>query len=106
MIFFSFILASIFYLSISMHLLLTSLHTFLLWKRRYNNESYRLYGDQDLVSHIKVGRIQWAGHVARLEDPAKQVLESQLYGTRNASRPKLRWGDGVAQDVKRFGINS
>jgi hypothetical protein len=29
------------------------------WRRRYNNELYRLYGDQDLVSHIKVGRIRW-----------------------------------------------
>jgi hypothetical protein len=34
------------------------------WRRKYNNELYRLYGDQDLVSHIKVGRIRWAGHVA------------------------------------------
>jgi hypothetical protein len=62
-----------------------------------------LYGDHDLVSHIKVGQIQWAGHVARLEDsdPAKQVLESQLYGTQKAGRPKLRWADGVAQDAKK-----
>jgi hypothetical protein len=45
------------------------------WRRRYNNELYRLYGDQDLVSHVKVGRIRRAGYVARLEDsdPAKQV---------------------------------
>jgi hypothetical protein len=78
------------------------------WRRRYNNELYRLYGDQDLVSHIKVGWIRWAGHVARLEDsdPAKQVLKSQLYGTRTAGRPKLRWADGVAQDVKKLGINN
>jgi hypothetical protein len=50
------------------------------WRRMYNNELYRLYGDQDLVSHIKVVRIRWAGHVARLEDsdPATQVLEPQL----------------------------
>jgi hypothetical protein len=78
------------------------------WRRRYNNELYRLYGGQDLVSHIKVGRIRWAGHVARLEDsdPAKQVLESQLYGTREACTPKLRWADGVAQDVKKLEINN
>jgi hypothetical protein len=46
--------------------------------------------------------------VARLEDsdPAKQVLESQLYGTREAGRPKLRLADGVAQDVKKLGINN
>jgi hypothetical protein len=75
------------------------------WRRRYNNELYRLYGDQDLVSHIKVGRIRWTGHVARLEDsdPAKQVLESQLYGTWKAGMPKLRWADGVAQDIKKLG---
>jgi hypothetical protein len=46
--------------------------------------------------------------LARLEDPdpAKQVLESQLYGTRKAGRPKLRWAGGVAQDVKKLGINN
>jgi hypothetical protein len=78
------------------------------WRRRYNNELYRLSGDQNLVSHIKVGRIRWVVHVARLQDsnPAKQVLESQLYGTRKAGRPKLRWADGVAQDVKKLGINN
>jgi hypothetical protein len=44
----------------------------------------------------------------RLEDsdPAKQVLEPKLYGTRKAGRPKLRWADGVAQDVKKLGIDN
>jgi hypothetical protein len=34
------------------------------------------------------------------------VLEPQLYGTRKVSRPKLRWADGVAQDVKKLGISN
>jgi hypothetical protein len=44
--------------------------------------------------------------VARLEDsdPAKQVLESQLYGTGKLVRPNY---DGqIAQDVKKLGINN
>jgi hypothetical protein len=27
------------------------------WRRRYNNELYGLYTEQDLVSYIKVGRM-------------------------------------------------
>jgi hypothetical protein len=68
------------------------------WRARYNNELYGLYREQDLVSYIKVGRMWWAGHVSRMEDsdPAKQAMEQQLYGTRRAGGPKLRWVDSVA----------
>jgi hypothetical protein len=77
------------------------------WRAWYNNELYRLYREQDLVSYIKVGQLQWAGHVSRMEDSdsAKQAMEQQLYGTRRAGRPKLRWVDSVAQDARNIGIN-
>jgi hypothetical protein len=78
------------------------------WRARYNNELYGLYREQDLVSYIKVERMRWAGHVSRMEDsdPAKQVMEQQLYGTRRAGRPKLRWVDNVSQDARNMGINN
>jgi hypothetical protein len=37
-------------------------------------------------------------------DPAKQVMELQLYGIRRDGRPKLRWVDSVAQDARNMGI--
>lgn len=54
--------------------------------------------------HIKVRRIRLAGHMTRLEesDPAKLVLESQIYGIQEVGRPKLRWIGWVAQDRMRL----
>jgi hypothetical protein len=77
-------------------------------RARYNNELYGLYREQDLVACIKAGRIQWAGHVGRMEDsdPAKQAMEQQLYGTQRAGRPKLRCVGSVAQNARNMGINS
>jgi hypothetical protein len=34
---------------------------------RYNKELYELYGEPDLVTCIKLKRLQWAGHVQRME---------------------------------------
>jgi hypothetical protein len=39
-------------------------------------------------------------------DPAKQAMEQQLYGTRRAGGPKLRWVDSVAQDARNVRINN
>jgi hypothetical protein len=32
-------------------------------------------------------------------DPAKQAMEQQLYGTRRAGRPKLRWVDSEMLEI-------
>jgi hypothetical protein len=36
------------------------------WRMRYNKELYELYKDVDLLTFIKLKRLQWAGHVQRL----------------------------------------
>jgi hypothetical protein len=50
----------------------------------------------------------WAGHVSRMEDsdPVERAMEQQLYATRRAGSPKLRWADIVAQDARNMGINN
>jgi hypothetical protein len=42
----------------------------------------------------------------REQNAAKQAMQQQLYGTRRASGPKLRWVDSVAQDARNMGINN
>jgi hypothetical protein len=34
-----------------------------IWKSRYNDEVYQLYGETDLVTAIKKTRLRWAGHI-------------------------------------------
>jgi hypothetical protein len=38
-----------------------------IWRIRYNKEIYTLYGDPELSTVIKLRRLQWAGHVQRME---------------------------------------
>jgi hypothetical protein len=75
------------------------------WRIKYNNELYTLYKENDIVTYIKVNRLRWAGHVIRLEEqsPARTVLVAVVEGKRQRGRPKLRWEDGVMDDVRKLG---
>jgi hypothetical protein len=51
-----------------------------------------------LVKMIKIVRLKWLGHIARMEDnalPCKKITFCQPEG-----RPKLRWLDSVLKDLK------
>jgi hypothetical protein len=51
------------------------------WRIRYNFELYRFMGGKDIVRFIKAQRIQWLGHVERVDEMAmpKTVLKGKLY---------------------------
>jgi hypothetical protein len=51
---------------------------------------------------IKIARLKWLGHIARMEDnaPCKKRTFSQPEGSRKKGRPKLRWLDSVLNDLK------
>lgn len=73
-----------------------------LWRRRYNAELYELYEDSDIITKIKVSRLQWAGHVIRANEETiiKRIYTSKPEGRRKQGRPRLRWNDGVDQDAR------
>ena len=66
---------------------------------KYNNELYELYGEPDIVIYIKVGRLQWAGHLIMMEDerPTKTAFQSNPGGNRLRGRPRARWGYNVTE---------
>lgn len=72
------------------------------WRIRYNHELYRLYKSDDIVTHIKLRRLEWAGHVYRMEEYRipKKILEGTIYGRRPVGRPKGRWLDAVTTDSR------
>jgi hypothetical protein len=37
------------------------------WCPRWNNELYSLYKEPDIVEGIKIRRLEWAGHIIRME---------------------------------------
>jgi hypothetical protein len=64
------------------------------WRKIYNFELYKLYDESDLVKYIKINRLQWAGHVMRMDNNriTKRIFNTRPEGKRGTGRPKLRWG--------------
>ena len=38
------------------------------WRPRWNSELYSLYNEPNIVEDIKIRRLEWAGHIIRLEE--------------------------------------
>jgi hypothetical protein len=60
----------------------------------------------DIVTEIKVRRLEWLGHVVRMEDAylSKTVFNAKPEGRRGVGRPRLRWLDDVEADMKAQGV--
>jgi transcription termination factor 2 len=65
-----------------------------------------MYKSPDIVTEIKVRRLEWLGHVIRMEDTRlpKTVFNAKSEGRRGVGRPRLRWLDDVEADIKAMGI--
>ena len=62
---------------------------------------YILYKEPNIVENIKIRRIEWAGHIIRMEDERipKMVLNGNFDTTRPVGRPRTRWADVVQRDT-------
>ena len=76
------------------------------WRIRYNHELQHLYQHADIVKKLRARRLRLAGHIIRMEPnmPPKKVFSSNPVGDRRPGRPKTRWADLVAEDVKKIRI--
>jgi hypothetical protein len=63
---------------------------------------YNIYKEPSIVKIIKIAKLKWLGHMARMEDnaPWKKINFFQPEGSRKKGRPKLRWLDSVLKDLK------
>jgi len=62
------------------------------WRLRWNNELYSLYKGPNIVEDIKIRRLEWTGHIIRMEEERipKKVLNGNLHTTRPVGRPRNR----------------
>lgn len=76
------------------------------YRIRTNKELEDLYGTSTIVREIKSRRLQWAGHVRRLPESriVKLAWEEAPIGKRPLGRPRLRWKDNIAKDLKIMNI--
>jgi hypothetical protein len=67
------------------------------WRRLHNEELNDLYCSPDIVRVIKLRRMRWAGHAARMgeERGAYRVLVGKPEGRRPLGRPRRRWVDNI-----------
>jgi hypothetical protein len=76
------------------------------WRIKINSELESKYKSRDIVSVIKVRRLEWLGHIIRMNETrtVKKMFEEKLGGRRGRGRPRLRWMDVVEDDLRNMRI--
>jgi len=60
------------------------------WRMKTNSELITKYKSQDTVTVIKIRRLEWLGHVIRMnETRSVKIFEGKLEGRRSRGRPRL-----------------
>lgn len=79
------------------------------WRSRYNSELYSIFDEPEISTVMRFRRLQWAGHVQRMEDGRipKKILKERIFGTRPIGKPRRRWEDAVnADSVSMLGVRN
>jgi transcription termination factor 2 len=73
---------------------------------RSNVEIQNMYKLPDIVTEVKVRRLEWLGHVVRMEDTRlpEVVFNAKPEGRHGVGRPRLRWLNDVEADIKALGV--
>jgi hypothetical protein len=59
-----------------------------------------------IVNYIKIKGLAWAGQLMRVNDNRTlKKFNTKLDGVRRVGRPKMRWEDGVNQDMRILEVN-
>jgi hypothetical protein len=76
------------------------------WRIKINAELITKYKSQDIITVIKIRRLEWLGRVIRMDETksVKKIFEGKLEGRRGRGRPRLRWINDVEDDVRKLGV--
>ena len=60
----------------------------------------------EVSKKIQERRLQWFGHVMRREDGhvCRRVMNMEVDGRRRRGRPRVRWKDNIANDMRERGL--
>jgi hypothetical protein len=63
------------------------------WRKLHNEELHDLYSSPSIIRIMKVRKMRWAGHVARMGEKrnAYRLLVGRPEGRRPLGRPILGW---------------
>jgi hypothetical protein len=67
-----------------------------------------VFGDLDILSLVRIGRLNWVGHVNRMESKGEvsQVFDNNPQGSRLRGRPNNRWWNCVQTDIDKCRIEN
>jgi len=73
-----------------------------IWRIRNDMEIDKLIEGADIVRYSKAQRIQWLGHIHRMDQarPTRKLLDLKPMGIRPVGRPKQRWREDVMEYLK------
>ncbi|PSN41884.1 hypothetical protein C0J52_20327 [Blattella germanica] len=68
----------------------------------------QLYKNPNIITLIKAKRVEWIGHVSRMDGgrSIKKIFEGKFEGRRDRGRPKLWWTDCVERDLCSLGVRN
>ena len=75
------------------------------WWRLHNEELKILYTSSNIAREIKLRRMRWAGHVARMGEKRRvyRVLVGKPEGKSPMERPRCRWVYNIRMDLQEVG---
>jgi hypothetical protein len=73
----------------------------------HNDELHNLYSSPNIVRAIKLRRMRWVGHVARMGEGrgVYRILVEMPEGKRPLGRRRRRWEDIIKMDLRERGID-
>ncbi|KAL1455614.1 hypothetical protein WDU94_009697 [Cyamophila willieti] len=77
------------------------------WRILKNRELDEKYTDPNIVQVMKRRRLNWAAHVARMDQERiiYTAFAENIKGRRLQGRPRLMWIDNIMSDVESIGID-
>jgi len=76
------------------------------WRIKTNAELITKYKSQDIVMVIKIQRLEWLGHVIRMNETrsVENIFEGKVEERRGRGRPRLRWINDVEDDLRKLSV--
>jgi hypothetical protein len=71
------------------------------WRKQLNEELHDLYSSPSIIRLIKLRKMRWVGHVARIGEKRNgyRLLVGKPEGRRPLGRPRRRWVDNIKMDL-------
>jgi hypothetical protein len=76
------------------------------WRKLHDEELHSLYSSPSIIRMIKLRRMRWAGHVARMGEKRNpyRILVGKPEGNRPLGRPRRWWADNIKMDLRWDGL--